>query len=305
MSMTATITADMVKTLREKTGAGMMDVRNALSEASGDMDKATEILRQKGIASADNKSGRATSEGLIHAEIAEDGKSGALIEVNCETDFVARNENFVDMVGKLGKHVLISALDTLESILGAPMTGNSINVSDYVKENIAIIKENLSFQRMGKLSVSGPGLIQSYIHTGGKIGVLLALSTDNDSAAKTDSFKQLAKDLAMHIASCSPEFVSVDDIPQSVRDEEKRIEMGKKDLQSKPVDIREKIVAGRVEKILAQRVLYMQPFVKDPSKTVQQQVEETAKTLGASNITVQGFLRYALGETAVAEITEA
>ena len=298
MSMTATITADMVKTLREKTGAGMMDVRNALSEASGDMDKATEILRQKGIASADNKSGRATSEGLIQAEISADAKSGALIEVNCETDFVARNENFVEMVTKLGQHVLASALDTLDAIVGAPMTGSTMNVGDYIKENISVIKENLSFQRMGKLSITGPGLVHSYIHTGGKIGVLLALTTDSDAAANNDGFKQLAKDLTMHIASCAPEFVQIEDIPQAVRDDEKRIEMGKEDLQSKPVEIREKIVTGRVEKLLAQRVLCQQPYVKDPSKTVQQHVEETAKTLGAGNITIQAFLRFALGETA-------
>lgn len=289
--MTATITADMVKTLRDKTGAGMMDVRNALSEAAGDMEKAAEILRQKGIASADNKSGRATSEGLVSTKITPDAKKGVIIEVNCETDFVARNENFVGMVDALAGHALASSATSTDTILAETMTGQSVTVGDYVKENIAVIKENLSFARFAQLSVAGEGCVQSYIHTGGKIGVLLAVTAPSADVVSQDSFKQLVKDLTLHIASFAPEFVNVSDIPGDYVENEKRIEMGKEDLQSKPIEIREKIVMGRLDKLLAQRVLLQQPFVKDPNKTVEQQVKDACP--GAA---IQAFYRFALGE---------
>lgn len=298
--MTA-ITAEMVKVLRDKTGAGIMDVKKALSEAEGDMEKAGEILRQKGIASADKKSGRSTSEGLVSSKISDDQKTGVLVEVNSETDFVARNESFVEMTDKLSVHVLNTPKATITEVLSEKCNfGSDLSVDEYVKENIGVIKENLAFRRFAKIQVKGAGLVKSYIHTGGKIGVLLALGSDNDAAAKKPEFEQLAKDLTLHVASSAPEFVATSDISPEVIANERRVEMGKEDLQSKPEEVRAKIVEGRVQKLLAQRVLLEQPFVKDPSRTIAQVIEDTAKTVGGK-VEVEGFFRFVLGEEVAGE----
>jgi elongation factor Ts len=291
--MSTTISADMVKTLREKTGAGMMDVRNALAEAGGDMEKATEILRQKGIASADKKGGRTTSEGLVNAKVSADGKSGVLVEINSETDFVARNENFVAMVNTLTDFTMDSSAQDIDALLKE--TIGSGTVDDFVRENIGVIKENLTFRRFARLSVNGAGQVNTYIHTGGKIGVLLVLGAASDAAVGTDAFKQLAKDLTLHIASAAPEFVQTSDIPGNVIEDEKRIEMGKEDLANKPEEMRAKIVEGRVQKLLAQRVLLEQPFVKDPSKTIAALLKDVSAQAG-SDVSVQSFARFVLGE---------
>lgn len=293
--MSTTISAEMVKNLREKTGAGMMDVRNALAEANGDMEKAAELLRQKGIASADKKSGRATSEGLVYAKVSDDGKHGVLVEVNSETDFVARNENFVDMVNTLADFTLKSSAADISQLLSENM--GSGTVDEYVREKIGTIKENLTYRRFTRQAVQGSGLTGSYIHTGGKIGVLLALSAATDAIAASDTFKQLAKDLTLHIASVAPEFVQSSDISPQAIEEEKRIEMGKEDLQNKPEEIRAKIVEGRVQKLLSQRVLLEQPYVKDPSKTVADLLKEFSAQAGGA-VSVQAFTRFVLGEGA-------
>lgn len=294
--MTTQISASMVKELREKTGAGMMDAKNALVEAEGDMTRAAEILRQKGIASAEKKAGRAAAEGLIQAVITPDNKKGVLIEVNCETDFVARGDAFQEFSMELAQQALESNVDTLEAFLAESAKSQpSLTVEALVKEKVAVIKENINARRFVRYVLQQPGWIQSYIHTGNKIGVLLELHTDSDAAVKAPAFQQLAKDLAMHIASSAPEFVTRDEIPASVVEEEKRIEMGKEDLQSKPAEIREKIVMGRIDKLLAQRVLLEQPFVKEPSKSVTELVQEVSKEIGAT-VSVTRFSRYLLGE---------
>lgn len=294
--MTTQISASMVKELRDKTGAGMMDAKNALVESQGDMEKAAEILRQKGILTAEKKSGRATAEGLVHSLISPDGKKGVLLEVNCETDFVARGDAFQELVNQLADQVLGSSADSLEASLKEPAKAQpSLTVADMITEKVAVIKENINLRRFTRYSVSGSGWVQSYIHTGGKIGVLMQFSTGSDALVQKEAFKQLAKDLAMHVASAAPEYLTRAEIPASTIEEEKRIEMGKEDLQSKPLEIREKIVAGRIDKLLAQRVLLEQPFVKDPSKTVNALIQETAKAVGGT-ITLERFVRYLLGE---------
>ncbi len=289
------ISASMVKELREKTGAGMMDAKNALIEASGDMERAAEILRQKGILTAEKKSGRAAAEGQVLAKLSADNKQGVLLEVNCETDFVARGEDFQTLANQLLDQVMQSSAADVDAMNAEKALADpSKTVSEMVKERIGVIKENITLRRFARFSVAQNGYVQSYIHTGGKIGVLLELTTGSD-ASKNEALVQLTKDLAMHIASSAPEFLTRDDIPASVIEEEKRIEMGKEDLQSKPVDIREKIVSGRIDKILGQRVLLEQPFVKDPSKTVADLVKETASQLGTT-VELKQFVRYLLGE---------
>ena len=267
-----TITAQMVKELRDKTGAGMMDAKKALVEADGDMEKASEILRQKGIASADKKMGRIAAEGRVESFI--DANGGAMIEVNCETDFVAKNDEFKQLATGLAQNVEEQKPSDVDALMGmtCPQCGKVI--ADALKEKIASIGEKITIRRFELLE----GNIATYIHNG-KIGVLL--STDQKD-------EPLANDLCLHIASCAPQFVSRDQIPQSVIDEETRIEMGKEDLLKKPEAIRGKIVEGRINKLMAERCLLDQGFVKDPNQTVAQLIEGKMKVLA--------FTRYELGE---------
>ena len=266
------ITAQMVKELRDKTGAGMMDAKKALVEVDGDMDKAAEVLRQKGIASADKKMGRIAAEGRVESFISAEG--GALIEVNCETDFVAKNDAFKTLVSNLAKHVFELKPASVEEFLASTCPDCGKKIEDALKEKIASIGEKITVRRFKIYE----GAVASYIHNG-KIGVLL-------QADKNDA--ELLNDICLHIASSAPKFVSRAEIPQSEIDEETRIEMGKEDLLKKPENIRAKIVEGRVNKIMAERCLLEQPFVKDPSQTISQLIE--------GKLTIKAFTRYELGE---------
>lgn len=266
------ITAQMVKELRDKTGAGMMDAKKALVEVDGDMDKAAEVLRQKGIASADKKMGRIAAEGRVESFISAEG--GALIEVNCETDFVAKNDAFKTLVSNLAKHVFELKPASVEEFLASTCPDCGKKIEDALKEKIASIGEKITVRRFKIYE----GAVASYIHNG-KIGVLL-------QADKNDA--ELLNDICLHIASSAPKFVSREEIPQEVIDEETRIEMGKEDLLKKPENIRAKIVEGRVNKIMAERCLLEQPFVKDPNQTIAQLIE--------GKLTVKSFTRYELGE---------
>lgn len=267
-----TVTAQMVKELRDKTGAGMMDAKKALVEANGDMEKASEILRQKGIASADKKMGRIAAEGRVDSFV--DANGGAMVEVNCETDFVAKNDEFKQLTAGLAQNVEEQKPSDVDDLMGmtCPQCGKVI--ADALKEKIASIGEKITIRRF----VRYEGNVATYIHNG-KIGVLLNTDVKND---------ELANDLCLHIASCAPQFVSRDQIPQSVIDEETRIEMGKEDLLKKPEAIRGKIVEGRINKLMAERCLLDQGFVKDPNQTVAQLIEGKMKVLA--------FTRYELGE---------
>ena len=266
------ITAAMVKELRDKTGAGMMDCKKALTEAEGDMEKAVEALRQKCIASAEKKMGRIAAEGLVASYV--DDKVGAMVEVNCETDFVAKNEEFKEFTKNMAEMIATAKPKDVDELLTMTCPKCGKVVADIVKEKIASIGEKITIRRF----VVMEGNNATYIHNG-KIGVLLNTDKKDDV---------LTKDLCLHIASSAPEFVQSSDIPAEVREEEKRIEMGKEDLQNKPENIREKIVEGRLHKILAQKCLLEQPFVKDPNTTVAQLLE--------GKLTVNKFVRYTLGE---------
>ena len=264
------ITAALVKELREKTGAGILDAKKALVENNGDMEKAMEFLRQKGIASAEKKMGRIAAEGRVASYIASG--VGAMIEVNCETDFVAKNPDFASLVDDLAKIVAENNPVDVNALNALSVGGKT--VEEMIKEKIATIGEKITIRRF----VRREGSLQTYIHNS-KIGVLLV--TD-----KTD--ESLSKDICLHIASSAPEFVSRKDIPQAVIDEETRIEMGKEDLQKKPEQIRAKIVEGRIAKLMASKCLLEQPFVKNPDQTIQQLIE--------GKLEVTGFDRFVLGE---------
>ena len=266
------ITATMVKELRDKTGAGMMDAKKALVEVDGDMDKAMELLRQKGMASADKKMGRIAAEGRVGSYVSD--SVGAMIEVNCETDFVAKNEEFIELTNNLAELVATANPADVEALLATVCPKCGKTVEEALKEKIASIGEKITVRRF----VRYEGNAATYIH-GGKIGVLL--STDNVDEVT-------AKDVCLHIASSAPEFVSRADIPAAVIEEETRIEMGKEDIANKPEQIRAKIVEGRVNKLMAQKCLVEQPFVKNPDQTIEQYI--------SGKFSIVKFDRYVLGE---------
>ena len=267
-----TITAAMVKDLREKTGAGFMDSKKALEECDGDIEKAMEFLRQKGIASAEKKQNRIAAEGLVATYI-ENGV-GSIVEVNCETDFVAKNEDFKKFVNCLAKHIAETKPADLDALNSSVCPECGLKIEDAVKDKIATIGEKISIRRFEVLE----GNLATYVHNG-KIGVLVNASAQDET---------LLKDVALHIASSAPEFVSRNQIPQSVIDEETRIEMGKEDLAKKPENIRAKIVEGRVNKLMAQKCLLEQPFVKNPDETVEQHLN--------GKLQILSFVRWTLGE---------
>ncbi|PWL77037.1 elongation factor Ts [Candidatus Gastranaerophilales bacterium] len=266
------ITAQMVKELRDKTGAGMMDAKKALVETDGDMEKAMDVLRQKGIASAEKKMGRIAAEGLIASAIIDN--AGAMVEVNCETDFVAKNEEFKELANCLAKAVAETNPADVESFVASTCPKCGKTIEEVLKEKIASIGEKITFRRF----VRYEGNVATYIHNG-KIGVLLETDKKDD---------ELMNDICLHIASNAPEFLSRAEIPQSAIDHETEIEMGKEDLQKKPENIRAKIVEGRVNKLMAAKVLLEQPFVKNPDVTIEQLIE--------GKLTIKAFSRYVLGE---------
>jgi len=262
------------------------------------------VLRQKGLATAAKKSGRTAAEGQVCAALSPDAQQGVVVEVNCETDFVAKGDPFTELAQQLTEQALTDGAEGLDSLLSKPATtAPSGSVRDFITEKIVQIKENMSLRRLTHYSVSGTGSVAKYIHTGGKIGVLTEFGYTNAATKGHDAFVQLSKDICMQIASFGAEFVTMDEIPAEVIAEETRIEMGKEDLQNKPENIRENIVKGRVQKQLAQKVLLEQPFVKDPSLTVKDYLANVSKTTG-DTLTVSRFTRYTLGEGIEKEVTD-
>lgn len=287
------ISASMVKELREKSGAAMMDCKKALVESSGDFDKAIEWLRTKGVATASKKAARATSEGLVVGKVSDCGKHAVIVEVNCETDFVARNEQFVETCQKLVDVALDNKCKSVEELTAAKCGDKT--VADFITEAVAKTGENIQLTRVTYFAVEGEGVVGLYIHKlGGKMGALVELAADK--AVDSEKAGELARELAMHIVSTKPEYLNKEDVPKEIIEEERRIESGKADLEKKPPEIREKIIAGRVDKILAERCLSEQPFVKDGSVTVGQLLANTSKDLGAQ-IKPKRFALFILGDS--------
>jgi elongation factor Ts len=293
----AEITAKMVQELRRNTGAGMMDCKKALSETEGDLTKASEWLRQKGMVAAGKKSDRVTAEGLVDKFIQADGKTGVLVEVNCQTDFVARNDAFTDLVQSLA-HQAITA-DTVEALLEQPYTADpSIKVSEAIVQSIAKIGENLNVRRLANYTVAAgtEGAVDCYIHTGGRVGVLIELGCASANVSGSEDFKTLARNLAMQIAACpNVEYINVGEIPEAIATKETEIEMGRDDIANKPDQMKEKIVKGRIDKRLKEMTLLDQPYIKDQNISVTELIGQTNKQLG-EDITVRRFTRFILGE---------
>jgi elongation factor Ts len=293
----AEITAKMVQELRKQTGAGMMDCKKALGETEGDLTKASEWLRQKGMVAAGKKSDRVTAEGLVDHFIQPDGQSGVLLEVNCQTDFVARNEAFKELVVNLAAQAITA--NTVEELMEQSYAQDpSVKVAEAMIKSIATLGENLNVRRLAnyQLAAGEAGVVDCYIHTGGRVGVLLELGIDNAAAAANDEFKTLARNLAMQVAACpNVEYLDVSEIPGEIAAKEKEIEMGRDDIANKPDAMKEKIVQGRIDKRLKEMTLVDQPYIKDQSLTVTELMSQTAKQLGGA-ITVRRFTRFILGE---------
>ena len=259
------VTASLVKELREKTGSGMMDCKKVLTETDGDLEKAAELLRERGIAKAAKKSGRVAAEGLVEAFISEDGKVGAVVEVNAETDFVAKNEEFKTFVMDVAKQVVKNNPASVEELLAEPsiaVEGKTVN--EVLVNKIATIGENMSIRRFARFETTD-GLIEKYIHGDGKIAVLVNMTNGN---------KELAKDVCMQIAAARPEYVSREAVPAERVEKEKEILKAQTMNEGKPEAIAEKIVMGRINKFYEEICLVDQEFVKDPSMKVSQVLKD-------------------------------
>jgi elongation factor Ts len=283
------ITAELVKTLRNKTNAGMMDCKKALQETGGDLEAAVAYLRQKGLAVAAKRADRETAEGAIWAYIAPDHRSGLLLEVNCETDFVAKTPAFIDLGTKLTEHLAAVALETVEDLLGQPCPYQpSLTVTDYLNEVIAKTGESIRIRHFTRYQGD---LVAAYIHHGGKIGVMLELS-GGDTAAEPQA---AAKDLAMQVAATSPLAVARENIASEVMAKEKAIFEAQAKESGKPEKIIEKMVVGRLEKFYKEVCLVEQPFVKNPDITVAQFLQEVGAQVGGKDLKVKRFTRYQVG----------
>ena len=249
------ISAAVVKELRERTGAGMMDCKRALEQNNGDMDKAIEFLREKGLAAAAKKAGRAANQGSIYGYITSNGQVGSLIEVNCETDFVAKNDDFQTMVHDLGQQVAESGANTVEELLAQPMKGQSVTVQDALTNKIATLGENMGIRRLARYEAGANGLLDLYIHLGGRIGVLMHLVADKPEVLKVDAVKTLAHDLCLQVVASKPQYISRQDVPADLIAKEKEIYKVQAMNEGKPENIAEKMVNGRVEKFFQETCL--------------------------------------------------
>lgn len=285
------VTASMVKELREKTGAGMMDCKRALSETDGDVEKAIELLREKGLAAAAKKSGRIAAEGLVCTYISEDMKVGAVVEVNCETDFVAINNEFVNLANSVAKQAAQTNSTTIEEFISEKyMSDETITIKDAVTALIAKLGENMSVRRFQKFSIEN-GIVQSYIHGGGRIGVLVELACEKQD----DVLITIAKDVAMQIAAASPLFLDNTCVDKDTLEKEKEIYRVQAINEGKPEKIVEKMVMGRVNKYFKEVCLLEQIWVKNADYTITKYLKEESKKLGAE-IKVTRFERFERGE---------
>ncbi len=290
------ISASMVKELREMTGAGMMDCKKALTNTDGDMDKAVEYLRENGLAKAEKKAGRIAAEGIVKTNISADGKQAAVVEVNSETDFVAKNEKFQDFVGAVAAQVNQSGAADLEAFMEeAWAEDSSKTVKEELASMIATIGENMNIRRFEKVSCE-QGLVVDYIHAGGKIGVLIAAETDNTG----DAVKECLKNVAMQVAAMNPKYLSSEDVSEDYKEKEKELLLAqaKNDPANanKPDNIIEKMIMGRLNKELKEVCLTEQVYVKAENKeSVAKYVESVAKAEGCS-INLVRFVRYETGE---------
>lgn len=287
-------TAKDVQALREKTGVGMMDCKKALQASDGDMDKAVDFLREKGLAAAMKKSARIAAEGAVLAYNDEEKKIGVVVEVNSETDFVAKNEVFQAFVLDIAKTIANENPADVDALLNVKLAGSDRTVQENLQDKVLAIGENIKIRRF----VRHEGVVSTYVHMGGSVGVMVFFDTD-DATAANDAFKAMGKDVAMQIAAMSPLYLCRDEVPAEVIEHEKSINLAqiKEDpkMANKPEKVIEGIINGKIAKFCKESCLLDQQFVKDGDINVAKFIDNTAKTIGAS-IKATGFVRYAKGE---------
>ncbi len=281
-------TAADVKNLRERTGCGMMDCKKALTESNGDMDKAIEFLREKGLAAAAKKSGRIAAEGLVVSVKDDAKKVGVVLEVNAETDFVAKNEKFVNFVNDVALTIINENPADMDALMACKCANSEMTVEEELREKILTIGENMKIRRFERME----GDLVAYVHGGGRIGVMVQFNTDLADKAEFDAY---AKDIAMQIAAVAPQYLNENEVPADVVAKEKEILTVQAMNEGKPANIAEKMVAGRIKKFFKDVCLVDQQFVKDSEKTVAAYTADTAKALGGS-IEIVKFVRFEKGE---------
>lgn len=284
------ITAQAVKALRDRTGVGMMECKRALGESDGDLDRAVEVLRERGLAKAVKRSGRATSEGTVAVSLGD--RVAGIVELGCETDFVAKTPDFQALAGALAERLVDDAgIDGRDVLLDATVEGEK--VSEKITAAVGKMGENIVLNRCHRVTVGGSGRVGGYVHAGGKLGVVIGLATE----ASGEALDVLAKDLAMHVAAADPSPLAVDreGVPQERIDKERDLFRRQAEQEGKPAKVIEKIVEGRIKKYYSEVCLLGQSFVKNPEKSVKELLEEAGAQLGVP-VSVTSFVRFKLGE---------
>ena len=287
------ITASLVKELRDATGVAMMECKNALKETEGDIQAAVKILRERGQAKAAKKADRAANEGVIFAQIDDAAKTGIIIEMNCETDFVAKNENFQAFVADVSNTIVEGKADSAEAALALPKEEGTLD--EFIKTKVLEMGENLQLPRVTRFEVAGEGAVASYIHLGGKVGVLIEVGAKKSDTTKGDSFQDLVKDLTLHIAASAPSGLAREDIPADLVEAEKDIFRKQLEGEGKPADLIEKIIPGKLSKFYSEQCLLEQGFIKEPDTTIKALLEAKSKELG-DTFSIRRFTRFGLGE---------
>ncbi len=317
----AEISAKLVKQLRERTGAGMMECKKALQETNGNVPEAEVVLRKRGIAGASKKESRSTKQGLISAFISSDGKLGVLVEVNCESDFVARTEDFQSLASDIAAHIAETKPKAVrveevteaeranfkehEALYEQKFTKDQQStVGEFVKAKIAKLGENINISRFVLYQVNGNGVIGHYVHAGSQIGVLIEVDTKSDDAGGKDEFRTLVRDIAMQVAAANPQFVSKEDVPASLLETERGIQRERALNEGKPEKMVDKIAEGRMSKFYEEVCLLEQPFIRENSISVNELIRTAASKLGET-ITVARFVRYKVGDATDAPGVEA
>lgn len=283
-------TAKDVQALRERTGCGMMDCKSALVASEGDIDKAIEVLREKGLAKQAKKAGRIAAEGIVSTYVDSDAGIACVIEVNSETDFVSKNETFIDFAHGCAKTAVKCGVDTVEDLMECKYEGSDKTVSETLSDMVLVIGENLQIRRLKIVN----GVVADYVHGGGRIGVLVSFDVDVN-ASKSDIFISAAKDVAMQVAAASPAYLNKEAVPAEIIEEEKKVLTVQAINEGKPANIAEKMVLGRIGKYYKENCLVEQEYIKDGDKTINSFLKEIGKEIG-SPIVVTGFVRYEKGE---------
>ena len=287
----AEITAKMVKDLRTKTSAGMMDCKKALVEANGDEEKAVEILRKKGLANADKKGSRNAAEGVVNVSISDDYKTATISEINCETDFVAKNADFQEFVSSTTEQIQKTEPVDVDALLNGEFKGAKFE--EELKTIISKIGENIVVRRFTTIKADENGVVNGYVHMGGKVGVIVAAACDKPETA--EAVKEILRDIAMHAAAMSPKYLNPEAIPAEDLEKEKEIAKAQLEKEGKPANIIEKIIPGKIKRFETDNCLTKQAFVKDDKKSVEQVLADAAKAVNGEAKLVE-YVRYEMGE---------